>query len=453
MLKQFKPDESQYFLTTLSKAKLSPPQQQFSAAFTGGITGCGYVNGTSAAVVVSDSVELCGDFDADIYAELRKSDELHLMAPPPDWLPAIEKDGAFTVKAYTRTAFEAISPEKAQKLGETFEPNDQFEIAAIDSELAAQLLSEEWSADLVLNTMTPPNNMLGGFGFVAKIDGTIAGGVGCYTMYPNGIEVEIDTRSGYRRRGIATRLAQRMILECGRRGLECHWDAMNQESAALATKLGFSPAGTYPAIQLLRRMESIVKLPPPQKDLAFPLMKALENRRSKRRWKPDPLSNQQLSNLLWAACGITRAAAPRSKSRRTAPSATNSQEIKVYLALEHGLYLYDETRHQLLQIHHRDIRSSIGTQKMMHSAPVGLIYVSDFSKLKKYLAKDEQRKWFVSGTDAAYISQNVYLYCTAAGLSTVVLGLVHREHLHEQMELEAHEKVMYTQVVGGAIEE
>ncbi len=199
-------------------------------------------------------------------------------------------------------------------------------------------------------------------------------------------------------------------------------------------------------------MQTTVKLPPPQKDLDFPLMKALEARRSKRKWKSDPLTEQQLSNLLWAACGITLPATPRSKSRRTAPSATNSQEIKVYLALKHGLYLYDETRHELLQIHNRDIRTSIGTQKMMHSAPVGLIYVSDFSRLKKYLAKDEQRKWFVSGTDAAFISQNVYLYCTAAGLSTVVLGLVNREQLHEQMELEAHEKVMYTQVVGRACE-
>lgn len=200
-------------------------------------------------------------------------------------------------------------------------------------------------------------------------------------------------------------------------------------------------------------MQTTVKLPPPRKDLDFPLMKALEARRSKRKWKSDPLSEQQLSNLLWAACGITLPATPRSKSRRTAPSATNSQEIKVYLALEHGLYLYDETRHQLLLIHSRDIRTSIGTQKMMHSAPVGLIYVSDFSKMKRYLAKSEDRKWFVSGTDAAYISQNVYLYCTAAGLSTVVLGLVNREQLHEQMELEAHEKVMYTQVVGRAREE
>ncbi|MFW6362068.1 MAG: hypothetical protein ACOC2R_09990, partial [Spirochaetota bacterium] len=156
MLKQFKPDESQDFLTTLSKAELSPPRQQFAAAFTGGITGCGYVHGTSAAVVVSDSVELLGDFDAEIYAELKRRDELHLMAPPPLWLPAIEKDDAFTASAYTRSAFEPMSPEKAQELGATFEPDDRFEIVPIDAEIAAQLLSEEWSADLVRNTMTPP---------------------------------------------------------------------------------------------------------------------------------------------------------------------------------------------------------------------------------------------------------------------------------------------------------
>ena len=182
-------------------------------------------------------------------------------------------------------------------------------------------------------------------------------------------------------------------------------------------------------------------------------MQALATRRSIRKWQHAPLSEQELSNLLWAACGITKESTTRSKSRRTAPSATNSQEINVYVALPHGLFLYDETRHQLLQIHSEDIRAFIGTQKMMRAAPVGLIYVSDFSRLKKYLAKDEQRKWFVSATDAGFISQNVYLYCTAARLGTVVLGLMDRDHLHTLMGLEEHEKVIYTQVVGRTIEE
>ncbi|SMP53469.1 hypothetical protein [Anoxynatronum buryatiense] len=46
-------------------------------------------------------------------------------------------------------------------------------------------------------------------------------------------------------------------------------------------------------------MENIIKLPEPQKELEFPLMKALEERRTVRKWSDLPISEQELSNLLW----------------------------------------------------------------------------------------------------------------------------------------------------------
>ncbi|MBN1682917.1 nitroreductase family protein [Candidatus Bathyarchaeota archaeon] len=199
-------------------------------------------------------------------------------------------------------------------------------------------------------------------------------------------------------------------------------------------------------------MVYIIKLLKPQKELDFPLMKALEIRRSKRKWKEEPLSEQDLSNLLWAACGITKEETKRSKSKRTSPSACNSQAIKIYTTTKDGLFLYDEKNHQLVQIFSKDIRDKIGTQKMMHSAPLGLIYVSDYSKMKNFLFKNDEIKWFFSGTDAAFISQNVYLYCTAAKLSTVILGLVNRNELHEVMNLKEQEKIVFTQVVGNPID-
>lgn len=202
-----------------------------------------------------------------------------------------------------------------------------------------------------------------------------------------------------------------------------------------------------------RTMNQKIKLPPPQKDLAFPLMKALEQRRTKRKWKTETLSEQELSNLLWAACGITMEETKRAKSRRTAPSGRNSQTIKVYVALRSGLYLYDEKMHSLVLIHAHDIREWIGNQKMMKSAPVGLVYVSDYSKLKGYVGTDDYRKWFVAGTETGFISQNVYLYCASAKLNTAVIGLVDREKLHEKMGLPVHEKVVYTQAVGKALED
>ena len=184
--------------------------------------------------------------------------------------------------------------------------------------------------------------------------------------------------------------------------------------------------------------------------MPFPLMKALEHRRTTRKWTDDAVLEQDLSNLLWAACGISVKASRTGKRKRTAPSAANCQEIRLFVALPAGLYEYDEANHTLVPRMNKDIRDRIGTQKMMKSAPVGIIFVSDYSRMKMYLAHDDARKWFLSGTDAGFISQNIYLYCAAANLSTAVLGLVDRDGLGRILGLSPHENVVYTQVVGNA---
>ena len=195
-------------------------------------------------------------------------------------------------------------------------------------------------------------------------------------------------------------------------------------------------------------MNKIVQLPEPQRDLDFPLMNALLQRRTKRKWLQENLSLQEISNLLWCACGINQEATKKSKSKRTTPSATNSQIISLYITLDSGLYKYDENNHQLIVIFERDIREYLGTQKMMKSAPLGIVFVSDHSKMKTYMKGDPNKQWFVSGTECGCISQNIYLYCAAANLNTALLGLVNREQLHNAMELQEHEKVVYTQAVG-----
>ena len=195
-------------------------------------------------------------------------------------------------------------------------------------------------------------------------------------------------------------------------------------------------------------MAFIIRLPQPRTDLKFPLMKAISLRRTKRKWSDTVLSCQEIADLLWVACGVTHEETKRSKSRRTVPSACNSQEIKVYIALHNGLFLYNEKEHCLIGILPDDIRKHIGTQKMMQCAPAGLIYVSDFTRLKTFLFKDDNCKWFTSAADTGFISQNVYLYCVAAGLSTAVLSLVDRNKLHKIIGLNDNEKIIYTQAVG-----
>lgn len=202
------------------------------------------------------------------------------------------------------------------------------------------------------------------------------------------------------------------------------------------------------SVLLYLTMKQTIILPPPQKDLDFPLMKALQDRRTKRKWKEESLSLQEISDLCWVACGETKPATKNSKNRKTVPSGCNSQLITLYVATDSGVYRYIEPSHRLEIIAEIDVRPKIGTQKMMKSAPLGLIYVADFSKNTGIIKADQSRKMFVAGTEAGLMSQNVYLFCAATNLNTVLIALVNREKLHREIGLQEYEAIVYTQVVG-----
>jgi nitroreductase len=183
-----------------------------------------------------------------------------------------------------------------------------------------------------------------------------------------------------------------------------------------------------------------IQLPPPRLSKA-PLMQALKLRRSTRTFARTRLSQELLSNLLWAACGINR---PDSGGR-TAPSAHNWQEIALYAALDHGLYRYDVPAHTLRCCTDRDLRSLTGTQDFPGEAPLNLVYVADFSVMSG--ASSEERTFFAAA-DAAFLAQNVYLYCASAGLATVVRGLVDRRRLAPAMGLGIEQRIVLAQTVG-----
>lgn len=189
-----------------------------------------------------------------------------------------------------------------------------------------------------------------------------------------------------------------------------------------------------------QKMETI-KLPSPQMDKGRPLMQVLKNRQSMRNIAVDKLPLQELGNLLWAACGVNR---PES-GKRTAPTASNMQEIDVYAAMPEGLYLYNAKEHILTPVLNEDVRPSSGKQKFVQTAPVVLIYVTDYDKMTR--GTDETRA-FYSATDTGFISQNVYLYCASEGLATVVVGMVDKPQLQEKMKLRPGQHVILTQPVG-----
>ncbi|MCE5345880.1 MAG: SagB/ThcOx family dehydrogenase [Bacteroidales bacterium] len=187
-----------------------------------------------------------------------------------------------------------------------------------------------------------------------------------------------------------------------------------------------------------------IKLPAPDKTGGKPLMQALSERQSLRSYTKDSLTQQQLSNLLWAGWGINRP-----DKRRTAPSAMNDQEIDMYITLPGGLYLYIAESHTLKIINNKDLRRLTGTQSFVGTAALNIVYVADLSKHgKSESEKIEDSDLLLSYANTAFIAQNIYLYCASENLGCIIRGSISKDRLASEMGLRANQKITLAQTVG-----
>ena len=179
-----------------------------------------------------------------------------------------------------------------------------------------------------------------------------------------------------------------------------------------------SPSLTQAAEKSVR-----MELPAPTKSGGMPLMQALNERHSsKMNYSGAPLSPQQLSDLLWATWGVNRA-----DGRRTAPTAMNRQDVRVYVALENGVWLYDADN-ALVNVLEGDWRGQMG------GGSLTLIY-----------AIPQANEW--GGAHVGSLYQNAGLYCASAGLG----NFVHVSGLHAldgKLPLPDGWKIFIIQTVG-----
>jgi nitroreductase len=183
-----------------------------------------------------------------------------------------------------------------------------------------------------------------------------------------------------------------------------------------------------------------IALPPPHKQGGLPLMEALAKRRSEREFAPTELAILVLSDLLWAAYGVNRP-----DGGRTAPSALNAQEVDVYVALPSGAYFYDAAANLLRLVASSDLRSITGYQDFVDEAPLDLIFVAEYSRMR--LVPVSQRESYASAAAGA-ISQNVYLFAASSGLSTVIRAWIDREAIANALGLSHDQQVLLSQTVG-----
>lgn len=181
-----------------------------------------------------------------------------------------------------------------------------------------------------------------------------------------------------------------------------------------------------------------IKLPEPSKTGGMPLMEALNRRQSVREMSGQEIPSNTLSNLLWAAQGVNR-----EDGKRTAPSAMNMQEIDVYVYTSRAVYLYIPGEHMLKHLVEGDFREETVLQPYARKAPLILVYVANYEKMQRL---DQEQKDFYGAADAAFISQNVCLFCAQEELNTVVLGMIDRNAIKERIGFNG--KAQLGQVIG-----
>jgi hypothetical protein len=186
------------------------------------------------------------------------------------------------------------------------------------------------------------------------------------------------------------------------------------------------------------------------------VLKALQQRKTIREISEKKLSLQMISNILWAACGVNRKKGPFDIPGRTAATASNSQEIDVYVALEDGTYLYDAFHNNLIPVIAGDLRPLAigqGQANFGHKAPVRLIYVVDINKLTNTSGYQEpglqnpeiQMSYYY--VDTGLVAGNVYLFAASQGLASWFHNC-NKPGLTAKLNLRADQRVLFGQTIG-----
>ena len=180
-----------------------------------------------------------------------------------------------------------------------------------------------------------------------------------------------------------------------------------------------------------------VALPAPAKTGGMPLMQALAERKTIRDYKPGELDAATLSEILYAANGVNRP-----DGKRTIPTAMNTQDLEVYVALPGAAYHYDAKANKLVRIDAGDFRAELITRKDLaaNSACI-LVYAADTTKNRTPETK-------FSAIHVGEASQDVYLYAASKGLGTVSLGMYDEAAVRKVFKLDAKMNVILAQAVG-----
>jgi SagB-type dehydrogenase family enzyme len=197
----------------------------------------------------------------------------------------------------------------------------------------------------------------------------------------------------------------------------------------------------------------VVELPAPQTTGMMSVEEAIARRRSIRNYTDEPLSLEDISQLVWAAQGITE---PES-GKRAAPSAGGTYPLEVYVVvgtngvtgLTDGVYRYDPSKHRLENILRGDVRSSLADaalgQSWVKEAPVDIVIAAVYERTT---GRYGDRGIRYVHMEAGHAGQNLYLQAVARGLGMVVIGAFDDGGVQQLLQLPADQKPLYIIPIG-----
>src|ERR1035437_6289609 len=194
-----------------------------------------------------------------------------------------------------------------------------------------------------------------------------------------------------------------------------------------------------------------IVLPIPEKDGGKSMLASLQERKTNRSISSKELPLQVVSNLMWAAFGVNRDSGGFGKKGRTAPSASNSQEIDLYIALLAGVYIYDAATHSLIPVVEGDLRAR-SNRRGGSAAPLNIFYIADLSRYDlgptqpdKAIGDPEIQKSYYF-TDTGFIAQNVYLFAASFGLAAWFHNC-EKEKTVSEFKLKTTQRVLFAQTI------
>jgi len=205
--------------------------------------------------------------------------------------------------------------------------------------------------------------------------------------------------------------------------------------------------------------EKTFPLPRPRLISNVSLEEALWNRRSRREFKPDPVSAEDVAQILWAAYGINqsgRGSISTAGKLKTAPSAGARYPLEIYLLagnvmdMPTGFFKYIPGDHTIRLINERNLGHELCVaalhQDMILKAPACLVYTAIFRRTTSRYGERGRTRYVPM--DVGHSAQNVYLQATALNLGTCALGAFNDDQVKKALDVPVEEEPLYLMPFG-----